>query len=121
MSDERKRAHMEIVQPVVTRMAANSFQLKGWAVVLVSGLFGLAAADVGRNLAFVAYLPTIAFRKLYDHVRVLDDDDIDYSMNTMPFDQAVAPAWRVALSKTLVWFYGPLLVTVVVVSIVVSR
>jgi hypothetical protein len=116
-------------------MAANSFQLKGWAVVLVSGLFGLAAADVGRNLAFVAYLPTIAFwaldgyylrqerlfRKLYDHVRVLDDDDIDYSMNTMPFDQAVAPAWRVALSKTLVWFYGPLLVTVVVVSIVVSR
>ena len=126
---------MDMVLAVVTRMASNSFQLKGWEVLLVSGLFGLSAAGSRRGFALIAYLPTIAFwlldayylrqerlfRKLFDHVRQLDDDKVDYSMNTAPFAGAVAPTWRVAISISLVWFYGPLLITVGIVSALADR
>ncbi len=40
---EAKLKHLEMIQGVVNRMASNSFQLKGWSVVLVSALFALAA------------------------------------------------------------------------------
>ena len=42
-------------------------------------------------------------------------------MNTMPFADQVAQVWQVAVSKTLLWFYAPLLAVIAVVSIVVGR
>ena len=53
MAEERKLAHLNMIQGVVTRMATNSFQMKGWVVLLVSGLFGLAAADTNRRFDLV--------------------------------------------------------------------
>lgn len=41
--DEYKRQHLEFVQGVITRMAGNSFQIKGFCVAmiaLVGGLYG---------------------------------------------------------------------------------
>ena len=74
----------------------------------------------------MAYLPTAAFwlldgyflrqerlfRKLYDKVRVMGEDDIDFSMNTMPIDTAVASWLRVAVSRTLLLFHGAIILTV---------
>lgn len=130
-ADERKLAHIGMIQNVVTRTATYSFQMKGWAIVLVSGLFGLGAAR-DRPLPFVliAFIPVVAlwaldayylreerlFRSLYNHVRQLTDDAVDYSMDTRPFRPIVDPPWRTALSITLIWFYGPLLATVVVAT-----
>ena len=37
MNDENKRKHLEFIQQVITRMNANSFLIKGWAVTLGSG------------------------------------------------------------------------------------
>lgn len=130
MADERKHKHLEFIQGVINRLSINSFLLKGWSVVLVSALFALSAAD--SRLAFVclAYIPAIVFwgldgfflwqeqlyRKLYDHVRLLKDADIDFSMNTTPFRSGVAPTWiNATLSKTLIPFYGVLIFAVVVV------
>ena len=36
-----REKHLELIQGVINRMASNSFQLKGWSVVLVSALFAL--------------------------------------------------------------------------------
>jgi hypothetical protein len=130
MGDESKRAHMEMVQGVVSRMAQNSSANKGWAVALVSGLYALAAAGSNVKFAYVAYLPSVMFwyldayylrqerlfRKLYDHVRGTADDKVDYSMNTQPFAAAVDSLPKVMLSGTLAPFYGVLLITTVVVS-----
>ena len=33
---ENKRAHLEMIQAVITRMAGNSFLIKGWSVTLVA-------------------------------------------------------------------------------------
>ena len=84
---DRKLAHLEMIQAVVTRMASNSFHVKGWSVTLVVALFALAAVDdVNELFVYLAYFPTLMFwaldayflreerlfRKLYDHVRILD-------------------------------------------------
>jgi len=130
MADERKHKHLELIQGVINRLSTNSFLLKGWSVVLVSALFALSAADSQPAFVYLAYIPAIIFwgldgfflwqeqlfRKLYDRVRVLPDDEIDFSMDTSAVTGDDRPTWAAAtLSKTLIPFHGALIVAVVVV------
>ena len=130
---ERKGKHLEFIQGTVNRLSTNSFLLKGWSVVLVSALFALAAADFSRYFIYLAYFPAIAFwildgyllwqerlfRRLYDHVRSLDEEAIDFSMDTSPW-VADTTSWAgVCWSKTLVIFHGAVLATVVIVTLLV--
>ena len=39
--EEFKRQHLEFVQNVITRMASNSFQIKGFTMVMATLLAGL--------------------------------------------------------------------------------
>ena len=132
MADERKLKHLEMIQGVINRLAANSFMLKGWSVFLISALFVLAARDAHPAFALFIYIPVLIFwlldgfflwqerlyRKLYDHVRSLKDSDVDFSMNTTPFKTTEGPMWVGAtLSKTLIPFYGALILTVTAAAV----
>jgi len=124
-----------MVQGVVNRLAQCSFLLKGWSVVLVSALFALAAADSQPLFVYIAYLPAIAFwvldgyflwqerlfRKLYDYVRTLDEDAVDFSMDTSVVKEQVSP-WRdVTFSKSLLIFHGTLVTSVIIIMAVLLR
>ena len=125
-----KIAHLQMIQAVITRMAGNSFMVKGWTVTLVTALFALAAADANGFFVYVAYLPTVMFwaldayflrqerlfRKLYDHVREAKDGTVDFSMNTHLFN--VGTTWSVAWSRTLGLFHGTITTTIIVVMLV---
>lgn len=127
---DAKHKHLEMIQGVINRMANNSFLLKSWSVVLVSALFALSAKDKNGYLVPLAYFPGIAFwvldgyflrqerlfRKLYDHVRSLDDQSIDYSMNVAPFFKDVTPWAGVLFSKTLLIFHGAIVSTILFVT-----
>lgn len=129
---ENKHKHLEFIQNAINRMAGNSFLLKGWTVTLVSAIFALAQKDANRAYLLVPILPGLIFwfldgyflrqerlyRKLYDHVRLLDEDQIDFSMNTLPFQASVDDVIRVALSKTLFAFYGSVMTAVVVAALI---
>lgn len=41
---EEKMRHLEMIQNVISRMASNSFLLKGWTVTLVVGLLAFATS-----------------------------------------------------------------------------
>ena len=91
---ENKRKHLELIQNVITRMANNSFMLKGWAVTLISGIFILSEQDTDKMYFLVAYIPIIFFwgldsyyllqerlyRSLYDKIRQMEEDEIDFSL-----------------------------------------
>ena len=91
-----KHKHLELIQGVINRLSTNSFLLKGWSVVLVSALFALSVPDSRVTFVYFAYIPAIIFwgldgfflwqeklfRKLYDRVRILSDEEVDFSMNT---------------------------------------
>jgi hypothetical protein len=129
---EDRQKHLELIQGVINRLSTNSFLLKGWSVVLVSALFALSAADSRPAYVFLAYIPAIVFwgldgfflwqeqlyRALYDHVRTLKHEEIDFSMSTSAFKTDNGPSWLGAtLSKTLVAFHGVLLLAIIVVMV----
>ena len=122
---EQKLKHLEFIQGVINRLATNSFQMKGWSVVLVSAILVLLARENRLDAAFIALAPVLVFwgldgyflwqerlyRALYDHVRTLDEADVDFSMNTGP--SRAERSWRQSvLSRTLVLFHGGLLATI---------
>lgn len=90
MADKLK--HLEMIQGVVNRLASNSFQIKGWCVVLVAALLALGAREGSFEIVLVAVVPVLVFwgldgyylsrerlfRKLYDSVRI--EDETDFSM-----------------------------------------
>jgi hypothetical protein len=122
---EKKLKHLELVQNVISRMASNSFLIKGWCVTLVAALLALASQNSNTKYVIVALLPTVMFwildsyflrqerlfRKLYDQVRTLNDEAIDFSMNTSAFMQSI-PLSKAAFSQTLIIFYGVILVAI---------
>ena len=119
-----------MIQGIVNRLSHNSFLLKGWSVVLVSAMFALAAKDTQLLFVYLAYFPAIVFwrldgyflhqeklfRALYDHVRELKDEKIDYSMNTSIVREKVSSWSNVTLSITLSAFHGVILVSIVLVT-----
>ncbi|MEN6425239.1 MAG: hypothetical protein ABFE13_07745 [Phycisphaerales bacterium] len=126
-----REKHLELIQGVINRMASNSFQLKGWSVVLVSALFALAANDTRVYFVYLAYLPAIAFwvldgyflwqermyRKLFDAVRQQPGEDSDFSMNAYQYKDQV-PSWpATCLSTTLLIFHGIVILAVVLVML----
>ena len=58
---ESKIAHLQMIQAVVTRMAGNSFMIKGWSVTLVVALFALGAANNNGLFVYLAYFPAFMF------------------------------------------------------------
>ena len=130
MADERQLKHLEFVQGVINRLSTNSFLLKGWSVVLVSALFALSAADNRPAFVFLAYIPAIVFwgldgfflwqeklyRELYNHVRQQKDEDVDFSMDTSPFQTETGPNWvKATFSRTLIPFHGALILSITIV------
>lgn len=129
-----KTAHLEMIQGIVNRLSHNSFLLKGWTVILVSALFALAAKDSEILFVFLAYFPALAFwgldgyflhqerlfRALYDHVRSLPDEQINFSMDTSQLKESVTHLGTVVLSKTLVAFHGVIVISLILVTLITS-
>jgi hypothetical protein len=116
---EAKLKHLEFIQNVITRMNANSFLLKGWAVTLVSALFALAAKDANHHYVYPACIAIPMFwildafflsqerqyRGLYAHVTTLLEAAIDFNMNAQTYATGKNRWVPTAFSRTLVIFY----------------
>lgn len=128
---DAKLKHLEFVQSVIDRMARNSFLLKGWSVTLVSAIFALALKEGSAAFVPIAFLPVSVFwfldayflrqermyRKLYDAVRVKDEQHIDFDLNASGYGADVASYCRVMFSITLKYFHGMLFLTVLLVNV----
>ena len=130
-----KQAHLEMIQGVINRLSHNSFLLKGWSVILVAGMFALGTSNSNSAFFYLAYFPALAFwgldgyflrqerlfRALYDKVRALDDDKIDYSMDTSVASEFVRSWMAVSHSTTLLVFHGAVILSILVVMRTVIR
>jgi len=135
-----KIKHLEMIQGVISRMASNSFALKGGTIALVSGIFVFASRMSNFQYFLVALIPVVFFwildsyylqlerkyRKLYDFVRKIESDEgIDFDMNYQKVcvdieDSKTLCFGNCVLSRSEILFYVPLLLIVFVVSICVS-
>ena len=99
MSDKQK--HLEFIQVVVNRLANASGCLKAWSAVLVAALLVLKKEALG-GLVPVALLPVLffwgldgyflrqerLFRALYDRVRAIEEDSIDFATDVSGLGQS---------------------------------
>lgn len=121
--------HLKLVQGVVARMAGNSTQMKTWAVSLVTAAFVFSGLsdDPHWLIGVGGLIPVAAFWLLdakYLHLErcyVRLYDAIVAGTPVAPFDleyrshvQAVDSVWRIAWSWSVFWFYGALLVLMLV-------
>ena len=131
---DAKLKHLELIQGVINRLAGNSFYIKGWAVVLLSALLVLVVREDQGELSLLGLLPVLVFwgldayflwqerlfRALYDRVRLIDEAEIDFSMNVGVVRADPRLTWiRALVSRTLIPFYGALAAVVIVVAVVV--
>lgn len=126
MDKEILHKEIDLIQAVITRMANNSFLLKGWMITLVSAILALSKGSILTNdftyFSLILCLPVLVFwyldafflhkekcyRKLYDWVikNRLQSKEEMYSLNYTRFADQVEGELKVMFSKTLLPFYG---------------
>ena len=124
----KKLKHLELIQNAINRLANSSFFLKGWTVIFVAAVLGFATKDSKPMYVWLAAIPTVSFwvldgfylnqekrfRRLYDAVREIHEDEIDFSMDTAPFKKS-GDWFKAVFSKTLLFFYPTILIVIGIV------
>lgn len=122
---ENKRKHLEFIQNIVSRMAGNLFFLRGWTITLITALLALFIKSDSPNYAIYFLLALVLvfwildgyflsqermFRDLYNHVRKLKEDEIDFSMDISEYKKYKKNTLIYTMfSPTLLVFYLPLI------------
>ena len=132
-NSEAVRAHLNILQDVIRRMAGNSASCKNWCVVLVAAMLVLVARTDTPAYALLALLPTLlfcildayylaleqAFRRSYDDfVCKLHRGEVALTdlYRVVPTGRIPRQMMRVSLWSTAVWpFYGMLAAAILLV------
>ena len=105
---ENKKAHLEMIQSVVTRMASNSSGAKNQCVTIVAVIGALAVVRSNAIMFLLMLIPIISFwaldarylrqeqlfRALYNSVRHQPEDKITFTMDTTPFKKTTPPLWK---------------------------
>jgi Ca2+/Na+ antiporter len=133
---ENKLKHLEFIQGVINRMASNLFFLRGWTITLIAALLALFVK--GTNSDYIIYFLLVLvlvfwildgyflsqerlFRALYNHVRKLDEKEIDFSMNTSEHKKDKKNTWVYAMfSSTLLVFYLPLVGVALLIAYLIN-
>ena len=122
--DEDRRQHLEFIQNVITRMNANSFQLKGLTIAIVTALFGIYATTANVIFVFLGIFPTLLFwfldsyyllqerkfRGIYNDVTGLKNVIVvkPYEMPIQKYTRKIHKQysyWNVLISPTIFWLY----------------
>lgn len=126
---DKEIKYLEIIQNIISRMANNSFMLKGWTVILISGIFTLSNKDTNKLYVLIAFIPIITFwfldsyyllqerlyRSLYENTILKENNYNNFSLkidkNSFEIDKIKMKKntyWNCLISKTETFFYLPL-------------
>ncbi|WP_170236788.1 hypothetical protein [Streptococcus hyovaginalis] len=123
--NEIKAKHIDLAQSIITRMAQNSFVIKGWMVTIVVGLFVFLQNDNYKNNFLIYLFPIIGFwfldsyylwqerlyRKLY--IRIISDIEGSSDLKLSVEEFKNSTKYLSALfSITELLTYGPVAVSV---------
>jgi hypothetical protein len=122
---ENKRKHLEFIQSIINRMAGNLFFLRGWTITLIGALLALFSKNNSPDYIFYFLIIIIlifwildgyflsqerSYRDLFNHVRKLKEEEIDFSMNISEYQKYKKNTLVYSMvSLTLLIFYLPLI------------
>ena len=121
---ENKLKHLEFIQNIISRMAGSLFFLRGWTITLIGALFALFSKNNSPDYVFYFLIVVVlifwfldgyflsqerSYRDLYNHVRKLRNEDIDFSMDISEYQKYKKNTLIYSMfSLTLLIFYIPL-------------
>lgn len=134
-SGENKRAHLQMIQGVINRMASNQFLFKGWSITLIAGIATFSAKDNNPALMAIPVAATLlfwavdayylmlerAFRDLYDSVSKKDESKIDFKMDIKNRGIRAGDWVKTIRSRTLAGFYGSVFVALLVLVAILNN
>ena len=125
---------IDLIQSCISRMAHNSFLIKGWSLTLVTVMLALTGKSIDPiYLCLVLFMPLLSFwyldafflqtekmyRKMYEWViqsRPKNDLSDLYNLNPHRFKDKVDSRAKVMWSITLRVFYGiPILIVLAII------
>lgn len=130
----KKIAHLQMIQIIIDRMGGNLFYLRGWSITLLTGLFAISTSDLLKIASWTSWLFFVLlilfwlydayflslerkYRSLYDKVRKMSEEKIDFSMKVSEFDiHADKTLFAALLSPTLLGFYGILCIAMILIA-----
>lgn len=126
---------IDLIQSCISRMAHNSFLIKGWAISIIAVVLALTEKTINNYMiTAILIIPLVCFwyldafflqterkyRKMYTWIlkeRKNDNDELLYDLNPTRFDNEVDSKCKIMFSKTLRWFYGiPLLIVIIILG-----
>lgn len=120
MTAERLK-FLEFIQNIITRMNANSFQIKAMCIAVISALFAVYAANGNKTIVYVSLIPLILccfldtyylwqerkFRILYDEVRKGKNDIEDLNLGTFKsYNKKCSDYLKALCSLSVLPFYS---------------
>jgi hypothetical protein len=132
--DDNTVKHLEFLQSVISRLAGNSFLIKGWALTIAAAFYGFSVGNAKWSIAFVGLFPIIMFwgldayflhreqlfRDLYKAVWSGTPHVARFDMPYMSFINATRTYWAAFWSKTLMLFYISLICVGAALTFVVA-
>ncbi len=134
--EQDKVKHLEFIQGIITRMNANSFQIKSLAVTIITALVAVFVSTCEVAFIYLGILPTFIFwfldsyylqqerkfRGIYDDVAgitTLHDVKL-FEMPLNKFKGRQFSYFKVFWSNTLLWFYFSLNALLLISGIILS-
>ena len=126
-----KIEHLRMIQNVISRMASNSFIVKGWAITTVSALYAFAYLNheiivLIFGVLFICVfwyhdafylLQERRYCELYDKVRGQSEEVIDFNMSVPDSEENI---WNVIRCPILISCYGFLLILTILLVILMQ-
>ena len=118
MQEVSKHKHLEFIQHIITRIANNSFLLKGWSLTISTAIVGLASKSEGIAGDYFMLFPVVlfwyldsyylsqekAFRDLYNKV-IAETGMTSYSLDNSEFYNGVSSVLSKVVSITIAPLY----------------
>lgn len=128
--DEYKVKNLEMIQGIISRMANNSFLLKGWSATLNIGMFSLNYKTVEKSIFILLFVVIVMFWGLDSYYLKLErqyrciynmclNDEIDrFDLNIQEKNkEKKVYFYQCLFSKTEVVYYFSLALTLAVILI----
>jgi hypothetical protein len=130
--------HLKMIEAIISRLAGNSFSIKGWSLTLVAALLALAGKGANSSYAVVALIPAtffwgldayyLALERRFRALYALVDGEgpvppAQKSVKPYVLDPTRAPAaaretlWRNCRRGAVYGFHLPLMATVILIAV----
>ncbi|NQT64035.1 MAG: hypothetical protein HQ556_13825 [Candidatus Marinimicrobia bacterium] len=125
-----KEKHLEFIQNIISRLARDSFLVKGWAITIFSAFMILGLKNNTEEILLWSIFPSTMFwfidgyflyqerlyRLLHDNVRTKNIEDVDYDLKIPTEIKEAETHLKACFSQILIMFY----VTIIIMPFIIN-